>query len=186
MKCQRIEKRLLQDLCSATRGEVKAHLNHCRGCERIYRELVSIQELSTDFSAKIQAPEDFFSRILSASDKRGRWQMSRRPVLVALVFTSLWLGHWWLEGEEESLKQSTGTDSFASVQEQGYWRVYDKELGVNLHASRVEIDLDNQSKYVDVILENPSRQRYILRLPLQIEVRQRELNKDFYQTVMSY
>ena len=84
------------------------------------------------------------------------------------------------------MKQSTGTDSLASVQEQGYWRVYDKELGVDLHASRVEIDLDNQSKYVDVILENPSRQRYILRLPLQIEVRQRELNKDFYQTVMSY
>ncbi len=178
MTCKQVEVILAEDIRAVERAEVQDHIRCCGECEKLYRDFLSMEEISRFLGETVEAPSDFSSRVHQRLAESSGWQVFWRPVFVVGLLILISTGFLWVR-----VVQTTGEPVLASrpiVQED------ESGSGSLVNASgRVEPG-EAPSPYVEVILSSPSQPEYILRLPSRIKIRTNQLHHDFYLEHASY
>ncbi|MCZ6486209.1 MAG: hypothetical protein O6826_10985 [Acidobacteria bacterium] len=175
MTCKQVERILAENISAVEEADVQAHIRSCSGCEKLRRELQSMEKLSRLLGETVESPSDFSSRLQSRlSEVSSGWQAYWRPVFVVSLVTLISVGFLWVREVQVTEEAMLGSRSL--VQEES---VSGNDL------QRVDARED-PVPYVDVILSGPSESEYILRLSSRIKIQTTHLNHDFYLEHASY
>lgn len=176
MNCKAVEKRLTEDVRTAAEASLQQHLAQCRGCRELYRQLLSLGELSGTLKSKVEVPADFAARVLERSVETRPWAYYGKPalaVVVLVVFSGGFLGTDLPPG-------GAGAAPAATVAE-------DRQQGLVAESGTVVFEVsESTGPYVDVLLDHPADQGRVLRLPSRIEIRKSALHHDSYLQHVSY
>ncbi len=168
MTCKQIERNLTENISAVEKVDVQAHIRNCRRCDKLYRELQSMEKLSRLLGKTVESPGDFSSRVYGRLSEGpvSWWQAYWRPVSVFALVTFFSVGLLWVR--EVQVTDEATLSSHSVVQEE------------SVSGSEVP------APYVDVIMSSPSQSEYILRLPSRIRIQTTHLNHDFYLEHASY
>jgi hypothetical protein len=168
MTCKQIERTLTENIRAVEKADVQAHIRNCRRCDKLCRELQSMEKLSRLLGETVESPNDFSSRVHRRllEDPVSWWQAYWRPVFAFAVVALFSLGFLWVR--EVQVTDEAMLSSGSVVREE------------SLPGNEVP------APYVDVILSSPSQSEYILRLPSRIKIQTTHLNHDFYLEHASY
>ena len=168
MTCKQVERILTENISAVEKADVQAHVQNCRRCDKLCRELQSMEKLSRLLGETVKSPSDFSSRVHRRLSEGpvSWWQVYWRPVFVFALVTLFSVGFLWVRGVQ--VTDEAMLSSRSVVQEES---VSDNEV---------------PTPYVDVIVSGPSQSEYILRLPSRIRIQTTHLNHDFYLEHASY
>jgi hypothetical protein len=168
MTCKQIERTLTENIRAVEKADVQAHIRNCRRCDKLCRELQSMEKLSRLLGETVESPSDFSSRVYGRMSEGpiSWWQAYWRPVFVLALVTLFSVGFLWVR--EVQVTDEAILSSRSVVQEES--------------VSGNEVP----APYVDVIMSGPSQSEYILRLPSRIRIQSTHLNHDFYLEHASY
>ncbi len=168
MTCKQVEVILAEDIRAVEQAEVQDHIRCCAECEKLYRDFLSMEEISRLLGETVEAPSDFSSRVHQRLAESSVWQVFWRPVFVVSWLILISTGFLWVR-----VVQTTDEGVLASSP-----IVQEDESGSGSGEA--------PSSYVEVILSSPSQPEYILRLPSRIKIRTTHLHHDFYLEHASY
>ena len=176
MTCKQVERKLTENISAVEEAGVQGHIRNCRRCDKLCRELQSMDKLSRLLGETVESPSDFSSRVHRRLSEVSVswWQVSWRPAFVFALVTLLSVGFLWLR--EFQVTEEAMVSSPSVVQEESL----SGDVLQRLDAREVP------APYVDVILSGPSESEYILRLPSRIRIQTTHLNHDFYLEHASY
>lgn len=178
MTCKQVELILAEDIRAVEQAEVQDHIRCCGECEKLYRDLLSMEEISRLLGETVEAPTDFASRIHQRLAASSGWQVFWRPVFVVGLLILISAGFLWVRVVQTRQEPVLAARSILQEDE--------SRSGSLVNASgRVE-PLPAPAPYVEVILSSPSQPEYILRLPSRIKIRTTRLHHDFYLEHASY
>ncbi len=168
MTCKQVERTLTENISALEKADVQAHIRNCGRCDKLCRELQSMEKLSRLLGETVESPSDFSSRVHRrlSEDPVSWWQAYWRPVFVFALVTLFSVGFLWVR--EVQVTDEAMLSSRSVVQEES---VSDSEM---------------PTPYIDVIISSPSQSEYILRLPSRIRIQTTHLNHDFYLEHASY
>ncbi|MEE2821790.1 MAG: hypothetical protein VYA53_02290 [Acidobacteriota bacterium] len=179
MTCKEVERLLTENISRGQDFQVQQHIRRCSVCKKFYHDLDSMSELSHLLGKMDKAPTGFSSSVhqrLAQQPYLGwlHWRVAPVLCLLILGLTSLL----WIR-EAQFTRKGEILISEEMFQETPFVRVGDGDLQL--------IDGDAvPNPYVDVILESPSEDEYILRLPSRIKIRTNDLNHEIYLNNTSY
>ena len=180
MTCKKVERLLTEDIRAVEKAEVQTHIRCCCSCEKLYRELLSIKELSPLLRESKKAPVDFTSQVYRRLSKPSLWQIYGRPALSVSLAILVAVGFLWIR---EVQQQTTEKAMVASERILEAEEPFSEPVVDDLQV----VDGDHvEGPYVDVILSSPSEPEYVLRLPSRIKVRTTNLHHDIYLNYASY
>jgi len=176
MTCKQVERILTENISSVEQADVQVHIRNCRRCDKLCRELQSMEKLSRLLGDAVGSPNDFSSRVYRrlSEGSVSWWQVYWRPVFVFSLATLFSVGFLWVR--EVQVTDEAMFSSRSVVQEES---VSGNDL------QRVDVR-EVPAPYVDVIMSSPSQSDYILRLPSRIRIQTTHLNNDFYLEHASY
>ncbi len=176
MTCKQVERKLTENISAVEEAGVQGHIRNCRRCDKLCRELQSMDKLSRLLGETVESPSDFSLRVHRRLSEVSVswWQVSWRPAFVLALVTLLSVGFLWLR--ESQVTEEAMVSSPSVVQEESL----SGDVLQRLDAREVP------APYVDVILSGPSESEYILRLPSRIRIQTTHLNHDFYLEHASY
>ncbi len=176
MNCKQVERILTENISAVEEVGVQFHIRNCRRCDKLCRELQSMEKLSRLLRETVESPSDFSSRIYRRLSEVpiSWWQAYWKPVFAFSLVTLLSAGFLWVR--EVQVTEEATVSSRSVVQE-------DSLSGDELQRVNAR---EIPAPYVDVILSGPSESEYILRLPSRIRIQTTHLNHDFYLEHASY
>lgn len=175
MKCPEVEQKLVEDVCAAEEIEVAIHLRGCGACRSLREQLRALEELSSELRDQARAPESFVCEVLAqvrthSRGIAGRWEVRAAGFAVLIVLSALAAGFWLSQGWETAASVQAGETGTEGIE----W----------MAAPEPERFIGGENGYVDVILGESPEERFILRLPPVIEVRQTRLHdRAYFQNV---
>jgi len=178
MTCKQVELILAEDIRAVEQAEVQDHIRCCGDCEKLYRDLLSMEEISRLLGETAQAPTDFSSRVHQRLAESSGWQLFWRPVFVVGLLILISAGFLWVRVVQTTDEPVLAARPIVQEDESRSERL------VNV-SQRVE-PRQAPDPYVEVILSSPSQPEYILRLPSRINIRTTHLHHDFYLEHASY
>lgn len=172
--CGEIQERLTEDLGHRFEEPIASHLDSCPQCRSLCNDLIKLEELSKSLSSSQEIPFDYRAELHSRiSADRGltlgkvlRLGFAASVLLlISTAAVALWDG--------SSAEPATGfsVQALPPVVEE---------------PPVVELPALTGSPYVDVILEDTPNGEMRLRLPSVIEVRQNEVQEEFYLQYVSH
>lgn len=181
MNCKELERLVVEDIRTVNDVEVQDHIGRCDKCEKLCREFLSMEGLSSRLRDQVEAPDDFSARVCERLTQGAGWWVFRRPVVaLCVVLGAAVLVLWATEVQVGSSAEKTVLNSRQIVEESEFLpRAFVNEPGLR-DANHV------RDPYVDVILRAPAEPEYILRLPSRIEIHRTDLHHDFYLNHVSY
>ncbi len=174
MTCKKVERILTENISAVEETDVQAHIRSCSRCEKLCRELQSMEQLSRLLGETVESPSDFLSRVQSRLSEVSGWQAYWRPVFVVSLVILISVGFLWVR--EVRITDEAMLGSRSVVQEESV-------SGNDLQRADAR---EVPAPYVEVILSGPSESEYILRLPSRIRIQTTHLNHDFYLEHASY
>ncbi len=90
MKCSEVKRILTEEIQLAESAEVRKHLEGCRQCGDLQRDLLSLQELSGELKGRTRVPPFFTERVCSRVSGRSRaayWSVA--ATAAGLVFLAI-------------------------------------------------------------------------------------------------
>ena len=117
MTCKQVEVILAEDIRAVEQAEVQDHIRCCGECEKVYRDFLSMEEISRLLGETVEAPSDFSSRVHQRLAESSGWQVFWRPAFVVSLLILISTGFLWVR-----VVQTTDEPVLASrpiVQEDG-------------------------------------------------------------------
>ena len=176
MKCQEVERRLLEDSSARQERGLQEHLHSCPGCAQLCRELLSMEESWASLRESSKAPRGFVEGTrhrLRRESRRGAYRMAAVAACLLVAAVAL---TFWPPGDQTHSSDGTAVH-FAAP----------RPPTPPLAAGNLSVEPGGaDDRYVDVVVESPSSAEHILRLPSRIEVRRTRLHDDFYLSNISH
>ncbi len=179
MNCEWVEKQLMDEGTIGLDAAVLQHVHQCPECRDLYHEVAALEQLNQSLKVAAKAPNDFSSKVMSASfiswiGWRAAWGLT--VVLLAVLtlsdFSTFWgvqdLRAFW--NDAASSQESRQSESISSA-ELPAWS---------------ESEGESSTPYVEVKVEGRSGAPVVVRIPAQIDVLTRDLHPDFYLHQASY
>lgn len=159
MNCRDVQKSLTEDLLSQNLGEIRRHLQECGSCQDFCSDLLKLQDWTRELSEAVRTPAGFQDSVMEDLNRQLRFRRrALRPLIAVSVLLALSGGFFWAS------RDGRPDDSAGP-----YFQI----RSVDAHESPNQI-------YLDVVLDPPDGEGYILRLPSVIEVRRTELHEEVY------
>ena len=174
MTCKQAERLLAENISAVEETDVQAHIRSCSRCQKLCRELQSMEQLSRLLGEIVEPPRDFSSQVQSRLSEVAGWQAYWRPIFVVSLVTLISVGFLWVREVRVTDEAMLGPPS-----------VVQEELVSGNDLQRVDAR-EVPAPYVDVIVSGSSESEYILRLPSRIRIQTTHLNHEFYLEHASY
>lgn len=172
MTCEKLEHLLVEDVSLAEDAEVRKHLHECANCRSLYRDLKEISELKILLRNQATAPPDFAARVLERTEAASRFGLQWRLALFLLALLLLGPSLMWLQ--EQGGRSNRGPSRVEAASHS-----IPSTATYSLDAAGKDglVSNHSHSPYVDIILENSSQKKFILRVPSTIEINWNQMEK---------
>lgn len=177
MTCGEVRKLLEENIQARNELEVNGHLHQCPECYAVCGELLSLESLSELLRDQVRAPSDFLSKV-EVSIRRSF--IGWKPVFaVGVVVLVSIMALWSLSITDGIFEPHQFISSSQEIKQENM--LSGKQIGAEWPTLESKSD-----GYVDIILEDHSRPKLIVRLPLRIEIQTGQLNQDSFLEHVSH
>jgi len=199
MNCREVQKILTEEIQLAESAEVRKHLEACRQCRDLHRDLRGLQELSGELKGRTDVPPFFTERVCSRVSGRSRaayWSLAAAAAgLVVLAIGIANLAGLSTETDGKARPQAmNGGERIQRIEPDNRAETASRKgqpdvfyLGGEGWGSQ-EPDRSNfgSQNGVPRVVPKTSSSGYVLELPATIEVRQTQAVNDFYLENVSH
>jgi len=200
MNCREVQRILTEEIELAESADVRKHLDVCRECRDLHRDLLSLQALSGGLRGRTSVPAYFTERVCSRVSGRSRvgyWSVAAATA-AGLVFLGVGIVNLAGPAAEsdrevtsralnggEQIRKIESDDRAADVSHGAEPDVF--YLGGEGWGSRPSGRLTVRSHSgVPLVKPESSSSGYVLELPAAIEVRQTQADNEFYLENVSH
>lgn len=169
MNCVHVQTSLAEDLLNRTDAEVAAHLASCPECRKLCDELLELEDLSRSLSGQFRVPTEFRDEVLERLDDRRDRRRRRFGFAAAILVIGLVVAAFVRPWESHSAGDPSASNSPAVMHFDGSAEAPAAEPG-----------------YVDVVVTRDGSDELILRVPSVIEIRQPQIQEDFFINNVSH
>jgi hypothetical protein len=184
MICSEAKKLMIEDLETALLPEIQEHLEDCLECRKLAEYLSTLEDLNRALSGQHRAPADFAEKVIDEVERQVPRSSFLRPSLALVFLIPVLAGIGWNQWQSRADETTvvTATDDLSERQSPNPSIQYQVKRQSG-KAGRPPFN--DKPAYVEVLLNDPSGNPYVVRIPSTIRIRQTEAQRG-YLTYVSH